>query len=151
MIDLLQIFCNNLCMNPLVYKHRAKNHRLTSQKRAVYDALEENPLTVNQLCTKLKQQKISINKATVYRILRHYLTLHLVNKTNYIDSSARYEKVLQQSHNHRLICERCSQIENVCFSNEKFILNISRKHGFKIMRHTLELFGLCTKCQKIKN
>jgi Fe2+ or Zn2+ uptake regulation protein len=53
-----------------------------------------------------------------------------------------------QGHEHLLLCKTCGQMEY--FSGDdlsKLIEETSKKSGYQIQEHWLQLFGLCTNCQ----
>jgi Fur family ferric uptake transcriptional regulator len=57
---------------------------------------------------------------------------------------------LNLRHHHHLICSKCKKIEVVYIGNQisKQEAEIQAKTGFKVERHVLEFYGLCSDCLK---
>ncbi|MBI5845347.1 MAG: transcriptional repressor [Deltaproteobacteria bacterium] len=52
-------------------------------------------------------------------------------------------------HHDHFICTRCGAItEFYDEALEKLQANIARKHGFRVLQHRMELYGLCENCNK---
>ncbi len=130
---------------------KAKGQRLTDIRRALIDILTSasKPLSVPEILAKLAKKKLPANKTTVYRQLATLQDHGLINEINVADRAKHYE-LTPDDHHHHLVCLRCKQVEDVSFEEDiaRQERYISRHHGFKVMRHDLEFFGLCAKCQK---
>ncbi len=98
----------------------------------------------------LKRERMYVSKATVYR------TLKLLVDSNFLDEleiGAReakfYEPVHGREHHDHMICLRCGDI--VEFSDPEIEAHqeqAAKRHGFRVLSHTLKLFGLCAACGK---
>ncbi len=108
--------------------------------------VENRPLDVPEILSLLKKEKISVDQATVYRILDVFLQKEIIDRFEFQEGKFRYE--LAGTEHHHLICESCGRIDDVSDcgipSLEEEIL---RKKGFITKHHTLEFFGLCQLCQ----
>lgn len=136
--------------------------RSTKIKQATEDILKNSktPVSVPEILEALNLKKISpdeakplcfANKTTIYRILQSLLVQELVLELDFGEGKKRYEFV-KLGHHHHLICKKCKKIEHVELSEiEKTLVDsqrkISRKSNFKVTDHTIELFGLCQRCQ----
>ena len=98
----------------------------------------------------LKRERTYVSKATVYR------TLKLLVESNFLDEleiGAReakfYEPVHGREHHDHMICLRCGEIEE--FSDPEIEAHQEQaadRHHFRVLSHTLKLFGLCSSCSK---
>lgn len=126
-------------------KHTAQ--RLKIVKRAL--SMPKH-FSAEDLYVVLKRERMYVSKATVYR------TLKLLVDSNFLDEleiGAReakyYEPVHGREHHDHMICLRCGDI--VEFSDpfiEEHQEQAAKKHGFRVLSHTLKLFGLCRACSK---
>lgn len=104
-------------------------------------------LSVAGVLQLLKARHITIGIATAYRALNSLVAEGLVQKHVFENDEAFFEITPTQHHDH-LICERCGGIEE--FINptiESLQEAVAKKHGFQLLSHRLELFGICQKCQ----
>lgn len=96
----------------------------------------------------LKRDKTYVSKATVYR------TLKLLVEANFLDEleiGARqakiYEPVHGREHHDHMICLRCGRILE--FTDPKIEAHqelAAKRHRFRVLSHSLKLFGLCAEC-----
>jgi Fur family ferric uptake transcriptional regulator len=122
-------------------------YRLTQQRRAILNVLQEYPLTVEEIYNELKKSKVSLDLVSVYRTLEVFLNKKIVYSVDFGDGKKRYELVNDFNHHHHLICNQCRKIEDIKIDEKKMTNEISRKSQFKIDHHHLEFFGLCSHCQ----
>jgi Fe2+ or Zn2+ uptake regulation protein len=84
---------------------------------------------------------------TVYRTLEKLEELGLVQRVHHPGNCNMYLRAAQ-GHEHLLICTRCGRAET--FSGDdlaSLIAETSRRSGFAIHEHWLQLFGVCNTCQ----
>jgi Fur family ferric uptake transcriptional regulator len=64
------------------------------------------------------------------------------------DGSLKYEYVGSKDHHHHLICTDCGEILEIegC-AVEGMEEQVQKKTRFKILHHTLEMYGVCPECQ----
>lgn len=131
---------------------RNKGERITAVRKAIIEILSaaDQPMSVANLLEQLKKKKLEVNKTTVYRQLELLLYHDTVREIRFHDRSARYELAFGNDHHHHLVCIKCHKTEDVSFEEdlerqEKVIL---QKNKFKVLQHSLEFFGLCSRCQK---
>lgn len=122
----------------------------TKGREAILSVLQTEavPVDVSHIQTHLDEQQVSVNPATVYRILDTFYKSGIVERFEFQEGKFRYELSSKSDHHH-LICESCGKIEDIsdCAipSLEK---DIKKKKKFLVKRHSLEFFGLCADCQK---
>jgi Fur family ferric uptake transcriptional regulator len=92
----------------------------------------------------------NIGIATIYRTLNFLEEVELISSLSFGKDGKRYEGNTQEHHDH-LICTSCGKIVEFLDDNiEKRQEVIALKNGFKITNHTMQIFGLCQKCQNNK-
>ena len=115
--------------------------RKTKAHNQILIELEKShhPITVASL-----SNRFSANKSTFYRQLKKMCVNGIVTKVEFGDGKVRYESA-NNSHHHHVVCDECGKIEEITFSESRLFNHV--KSSYKILRHSLEFFGLCQPCQ----
>ena len=122
----------------------------TKGREAILDVLgtEQTPVDVSHIQTHLDEKAVSINPATLYRILDTFYKEGIVHRFEFREGKYRYELSSKEDHHH-LICDNCGIIEEISDCNiPRLEKDIQKKKGFLVKHHSLEFFGLCQNCQK---
>ena len=102
----------------------------------------------DELLSLARKQDSGIGYATVYRTLKLLTELGLATEVNFDDGHTRFEAADGEHHDH-LICIKCSKIVEF---EEKRIEGlqerVAKAHGFELIHHKMELYGICLMCQK---
>lgn len=126
---------------------RKTGFKLTVPRKEILKTLSaSNPLSAQEIHILLKQKGFNTDLVTVYRTLELFHSLGLVNQINLSDNTARYELV-SDDHHHHLICIKCGTIEEVVGDETDLIKGLTSKSDFQVLRHSLEFFGFCRRCQ----
>lgn len=131
-----------------------KQPGLTKGAQIVLDILGETGelASAQDIYGKLRQgSEKAPGLTTVYRALDSLVALGYVQAVDLGDGEKRYEAVNQGEHHHHLVCQQCGRSDHLdqCMV-EEFEDAIFSKYGFLVKSHVLEIFGLCTDCQKIR-
>ena len=135
------------------YKELLKKEKLKSTKHrnSILDVIvkAEQPVTVETIYLKLKEQGIAISLSTVYRVLEALLGRGLVVKTSVNDDSKALFEINSLEHKHHLLCVKCRKMLPVdgC-PLEDYVKTLEEKLGFSIKGHKLEMFGYCQSCRR---
>ncbi len=129
---------------------RALNLKITEPRMNILKALHagRSHVTAQELFEKVAENDPSIGFATVYRFLRTLADQGFVTELRMGGLAARYELTPKSHHDH-LTCIRCSKICE--FENdtiEKLQEAVAKQFGFKLTSHVMELYGVCTDCQR---
>jgi Fur family ferric uptake transcriptional regulator len=127
---------------------KSPSRRKTWQKEAVLQALATSKgfVSAQQLHKQITDSGTVIGLATVYRTLnalvKDGLADSLVNTTG--ESLFRD---CSKDHHHHLICNVCGiAVEIEADEAEAWASKIATEHGFTDVSHTIEIFGVCSKC-----
>jgi Fur family transcriptional regulator, ferric uptake regulator len=103
-------------------------------------------ISAQDLYIALREQKISIGLATVYRALEALKLEGSVQVRTLSSGESLYS--LSHEDTHHLTCLRCGQSVTIdeC-PVHSLETHLNQSHHFRIFYHTLEFFGLCEKCQ----
>ena len=117
--------------------------RLTKQRKAVWDELESSNdhYDADRIYENIKAKNISVSRATVYRTLDVLSKNKLIRKLDVGDGRIRYEtKVSKDHHDHMICLETGKIIEFYDEDLEKLQDEIAKKYGYKVIRHSHQLF-----------
>jgi Fe2+ or Zn2+ uptake regulation protein len=87
---------------------------------------------------------------TVYRCLTTMEEMNLVRRCDFGDGSYRYEFNTGEHHHHHIICRQCHSVETLDLCVADGLERMARQMGYGNVTHTLEIFGVCPKCQQAK-
>ncbi len=134
---------------------RSMNLKITDQRLLILSSLHdgdkksgERHVTAQELFEKVSVRDASVGFATVYRFLRDLAANELVTEVRMGGHASRYELTPKEHHDH-LTCTKCGKICE--FENEKIEelqSQVAKHFGFHLTGHVLELFGVCSDCQK---
>lgn len=134
----------------LITKLKKSGERMTPIRRALLENFckHHKPQTPQELLSYLEKKGLMANKTTVYRQLEIMVQIGLIQEINFSDRSKRYE-LSSKDHHHHLVCQNCKKVEDINLDNDlnKQEKKIWKKNHFKVLQHSLEFFGLCSKCQ----
>lgn len=123
----------------------------TRQRSLIIDLFFEmhGHFSVEEVWARVRQDDARVSVATVYRTMKLLSESGLAHARNFGDGQTRYEPAVGREHHDHLICTRCGTI--IEFENdqiERMQDAVARRHGFKVVSHKMELYGLCKSCQK---
>lgn len=132
---------------------RTMNLRVTDQRLLILKVLHDglSHVTAQELYEKVVEKDSEIGFATVYRFLRTLTEHNFVTELRMGGAPARYEITPHRHHDH-LTCTHCGKICE--FENheiENLQERVALQFGFKLTSHILELYGLCTDCQRMSS
>lgn len=106
------------------------------------------PISAEMLYRALSAQGVDINLSTVYRTLDIFERRGLIVKNTTISESCAVYAFKRDGHGHHIVCVNCGDIFPLETCPMKHTeAEIERTTQFKILRHKLEVFGICPKCQ----
>lgn len=118
--------------------------RMTDQRRVIARILQESSdhPDVEELYRRssLVDSKISI--ATVYRTVKLFEDAGIIERHDFRAGRSRYETVPDEHHDHLIDLKTGQVIEFHSAEIEALQEKIAREHGFKLVDHRLELYGI---------
>lgn len=108
-------------------------------------------LTIEELLALAREENPRIGYATVYRTLKLLTECGLAAHRRFGDGQAVYETTDEDEHHDHLICIECQHVLE--FENEQIERlqeKVARSFGFTLVKHKLELYGLCAKASGIR-
>ncbi len=122
--------------------------RLTRRQAAVAELLLESGdfTSAQDLHARLRSAGNPIGLATVYRTLQTLASEGDVDVLRTDDGESVYRQC-STGHHHHLVCRSCGRtVEVEGPTVERWADTVSAEHGFRDVRHTLEIFGTCADC-----
>ena len=121
-----------------------KGMRMTEQRRVIARVLsraEDHP-DVEEIHRRSTEIDPNISIATVYRTMRLFEEAGVVERHDFQDGRARYEEATETHHDHLIDLRSGEVIEFVNDEIEALQRRIAEQHGFKLVDHRLELYGV---------
>lgn len=120
-----------------------KNLRMTDQRRIIARVLsdsDDHP-DVEEVYRRASALDSNISLSTVYRTVRLFEEEGILEKHEFRDGRARYERVDKSHHDHLIDLKSGQVIEFRNEEIEKLQKKIAEELGFKLIDHRLELYG----------
>lgn len=127
----------------LTERCKDKGLRLTGQRRAiaeVIDAAQDHP-DVEELHRRVQAVDPRVSLATVYRTVKLFDGLGLLERLDFGGGRARYEASDREHHDHLIDISTGKVIEFVDPEIEALQERIAARLGYKLHGHRMELFG----------
>jgi Fe2+ or Zn2+ uptake regulation protein len=133
---------------------REAGHSDTLQRRAVIRVMVDSSewLRPEDVHQRAKKFCPAVGLVTTYRTLSLLSELEFIRRIHFADGCHGYART-GLSHGHHLVCRLCQDAvefpgtENI----DPWVAQISKKTGFLIEDHILELLGVCPACQIEEN
>jgi Fur family ferric uptake transcriptional regulator len=122
---------------------------MTRQRSAVARALQqaEGFQSAQSLHDALRSTGDQVGLTTVYRHLQSLADAGEVDVLRTDDGEAVYRRCAAEDHHHHLVCRVCgTTVEVTGPAVETWADEVAKKHGFRDVSHTVEVFGTCRAC-----
>ncbi|MBL6927845.1 MAG: transcriptional repressor [Rhodospirillales bacterium] len=129
-----------------------KGMKMTGQRRVIAGVLSEaaDHPDVEEVYRRATQLDPRISIATVYRTVRLFEEASILERHDFGDGRSRYEEITDDHHDHLIDVQTGRVIEFQNGEIEELKEKIAAIHGFKLIGHRLELFGVPIDSQKKK-
>ena len=129
---------------------KSNGYRLTNARKAVVKTVAGTTFALNPLEVYEQAKSVcpSLGLVSVYRTLEKLEALNLIQRVHQPDGCNAYLPHAK-GHQHLIICHRCGKAEY--FEGEEdmdlFFERVAGEHGFTVIQHWLQLFGVCSDCK----
>jgi Fur family ferric uptake transcriptional regulator len=109
----------------------------------------EHHLTADEMQSRLRAQGLSFDSGFVEETLELMCQFGFARKNRFDNGQFRYEHHHLGHHHDHMICTKCGVILE--FHNpelEMLQLKIASSHGFHMLQHRMEIYGLCSGCRR---
>ena len=133
----------------------SKGVKLTDQRKVIVKVLSESKEAygesdhpdVDELYNRVSKIDPKISIATVYRTVKIFEEAGILAKYDFKGGKARYEAMIESHHDHLIDVKTGEIIEFVDDEIEKLQKKVAEKHGYTLVDHKLELYGIKKKSQ----
>ena len=121
----------------------------TRQRRLLLDTLREakGHVDARELYRRAMEKDPRISLATVYRNLRVFKELGLVDERR-LDEAQCYYEIAGSTEHHHVVCRACGRVmefQSALVSD--LAAEVQRNSGFEVMKAVLYLEGHCPRCK----
>lgn len=123
-------------------------YSMTIPRKIVFELLwGQEPLTMRELTAKVAD---NIDRASLYRTTKLFEQLDIIQR---VHIGWKYKLELSEkfsTHHHHLVCTSCGQLVDIVETPEleAGINKLATSAGFRPQNHSLEIQGICPRCQK---
>ena len=133
----------------------SKGVKLTDQRKIIAKVISESKSEygesdhpdVDELYSRVSKIDSKISIATVYRTVKLFEEAGILTKHDFKGGKARYEAMIESHHDHLIDIKTGEIIEFVDEEIEKLQKKVAEKHGYTLVDHKLELYGVKKKPQ----
>lgn len=121
-----------------------KGMKMTEQRRVIARVLSEatDHPDVEEVYRRATEVDPKISIATVYRTVRLLEEAEILERHDFGDGRARYEEASEDHHDHLIDINSGMVIEFQSEDIERLQQEIARRHGYRLVGHRLELYGV---------
>lgn len=124
-------------------------YRITKARQAVIETIQKatRALTPTEVFDMARKKYSALGLVSVYRTLEKLEDLHLIQRVHQPQGCHAFISE-SSGHQHMLLCNSCGEV--TFFEGDDLdalTKTISKKTGYQINEHWLQLFGLCPACQ----
>jgi Fur family ferric uptake transcriptional regulator len=118
--------------------------RMTEHRRVIAQILQESfdHPDVEELYRRSSAIDSKISIATVYRTVKLFEDAGIIERHDFRAGRSRYETVPDEHHDHLIDLKTGQVIEFHSAEIEALQEKIAREHGFRLVDHRLELYGV---------
>ncbi|OGT35080.1 MAG: transcriptional repressor [Gammaproteobacteria bacterium RIFCSPHIGHO2_12_FULL_37_14] len=124
--------------------------KITTPRLKILEIMEKSKdhhLSAEDIYRVLLESGEEIGLATIYRVLTQFETAGLVIKHHFEGGQSVFELDHGTHHDH-LVCVKCGQVEEfVDPIIETRQQEIAKQAGYTITDHSLNIYGICKRCQ----
>jgi Fur family ferric uptake transcriptional regulator len=107
----------------------------------------EQHVTVSELAKRIQTKGLSLSAAFLEETLQLMCQFGFAHANRFDNGEIRYEHLHLGQHHDHMVCTKCNQI--IEFNDpglESLQMRIAASHGFHLLQHKMELYGICSKC-----
>jgi Fe2+ or Zn2+ uptake regulation protein len=137
-------------LEEIITKLRDKGCKITPQRRAVIKSLldfDKFP-TAQEVYNDIRAVNPDVGLDTVYRNLNLLVDLGVVNEINLPGREGKVFEITMEGHHHHLVCLGCGEANCLDYCPvDEVGLQKAAGNKFRVVGHSLELYGYCAKCR----
>jgi len=109
----------------------------------------EKHLTIDELINLLKENGYHFEPDFIRDTLKLMVRFGFAKKNRFNNGPVRYEHMHLGQHHDHMICTKCRKIVEFREDRlEDLQVKIAAAHGFHMLQHKMEIYGICSECLK---
>jgi Fe2+ or Zn2+ uptake regulation protein len=124
--------------------------RITNQRALILEIIRQGRghLDADEIYRRVQKRQPRINLSTVYRTLRLFKELGLVEEVHFDDEHHYYE-IKPTSEHHHLVCLGCGKVVEFRYSLTRYVKrNVPEAKDFEIVYTEIRMTGYCSECRQ---
>jgi len=124
---------------------KKKGLKITTPRLAVLEIFQkskERHLSAEDVYKEALSKDGDLGLATVYRVLTQLSEVGMLAATNFETGKTTFE-LNEGGHHDHLVCLSCGSV--IEFNDEAIESLITKQHGFRLINHSMALYGVCSK------
>ncbi|MEA2061653.1 MAG: FeoA domain-containing protein [Thermodesulfobacteriota bacterium] len=108
----------------------------------------ENHVTCQDISRQLEEENMSMEPGFIAETMELLCSFGFSHRVKFDDGPIRYEHRHLGFHHDHMVCIKCGEIlEFKDEALEKQQADLAAAYGFQMLRHKMEIYGLCARCQ----
>lgn len=124
--------------------------RVTKQRSLLLEVIRQGKshLDADEVYRRARRKQPQLSLSTVYRALRLFKKLGLVEETHLDDEHHHYE-VKSETEHHHLVCLKCGKVVEFSYPFSRNVReNVAEAQDFEIIGTEVLITGYCSKCKE---
>ena len=122
--------------------------RVTNQRALILEIIRQGHMDADEVYRQARKKQPRLSLSTVYRTLRMFKELGLVEELHFDEAHHHYEMKSSSEHHH-LVCLGCGKIvEFECPLSPKMRERVARENDFEVTGVEIRMTGYCPKCRQ---
>lgn len=127
--------------------------RVTSQRALILEIIRQGQghLDADEVYRQGREKQPRLSLSTVYRSLRLFKKLGLVEEVHF-DNAHHYYETKSPSVHHHLVCLGCGKVIEFNYPLKRLVKrDVPEARDFEIIDTEVRMTGYCSKCRQVKN
>ena len=123
--------------------------RATSQRALILEIIRhgQGHLDADEVCRRARDKQPRVSLSTVYRTLRRFKKLGLIEEVHFDEAHHHYE-VKPLAEHHHLVCLGCGRVIEFYYPLSRYVKrNVPEAKEFKVIETEIRMTGYCSKCR----
>ncbi len=122
--------------------------RATNQRALILDIIRQGHLDADEIYRQAREKLPRLSLSTVYRALRMFKKLGLVEELHFDESRHYYEVKPSVEHQH-LVCLGCGKVvEFNCPLSRRMKKEVAQQNDFEVTDIEVRMTGYCSECRR---
>lgn len=131
---------------------KSSNLKVTKQRKELInylDQMQDRYISITEIDRHMRELFPNMSHNTVYRNLKEFSEASIVEYRANDESMVKYQCNFSNPHHHHFICQECGIVTEL----DNCLADYFQEQlpGYKILNHSLEIYGLCPDCLAKEN